>query len=115
AIFTGIELVNCHREVDPVQRWVMVQSLPSNVILKKSVADLLGGFPEDAVFRGKAAGEDCAFRNLLATTFEIIYDETEFLRYLVKRGSHFDYFLDRTLVVDNKVIFKENSPEELLP
>src|SRR5579863_3646263 len=25
AIFTGIELVNCHREVHPAQRWVMIQ------------------------------------------------------------------------------------------
>jgi glycosyltransferase involved in cell wall biosynthesis len=115
AIFTGIELVDCHREVHPAQRWTMVQSLPSNVILKKSVADLLGGFPEDEVFRGKAAGEDCAFRSLLAKMFAIVYNPTEFLRYRVKRGSHFDYFLDRTRVVDNQVLFKENSEEELLP
>jgi hypothetical protein len=48
---------------------MMIQSLPSNVIVKRSVAELLGGFPEDETYRGTAAGEDCAFRSLLANMF----------------------------------------------
>lgn len=115
AIVTDIELVNCHREVEPAQRRLMVHSLPSNVMLRTSVAELLGGFPEDEVFRGKAAGEDCAFRILLTKMFETLFDEERCLNYLVKRGSHFDYFLDRTKVVNDEVVFLEQTEEELSP
>jgi hypothetical protein len=94
---------------------MMIQSLPSNVIVKRSVAELVGGFPEHETYRGKAASEDCAFRGLLANMFDTLFDETKFLRYLIRRDSHFDYFIDRTHVVDNQVIFKEHTLEELSP
>src|SRR5437764_381326 len=51
-VVTGVELVDCHREVHPVQLDAVVASLPSNLVVRKGVADLVGGFPEDAALRG---------------------------------------------------------------
>jgi len=87
--------------------------MPSNIIVKTAIAQLLGGFPEDAALRGSAAGEDCLFRTLLAKTFEVGHTERKFLRYLVRPGSHFDYFLDRTEAVGERLVFKQDSPEEM--
>jgi glycosyltransferase involved in cell wall biosynthesis len=115
AISTGVELVNCHRQIASAQRRAIIRSLPSNIIIKTAVAQLLGGFPDDPVFRGKAAGEDFIFRNLLVRTFEVAHTEAECLRYLVRPGSHFDFFLDRTEVVDDRLVFRERSSEESSP
>jgi FkbM family methyltransferase len=112
ALTTGIELVNCHRDVHPVQLSTIVSSLPSNVMARRAVAELMGGFPESSVFRGPAAGEDACFRLALAKWFNVRHCPEPFLRYLVKRGSHFDYFLDRTQVQHGKLIFVEEFPGE---
>jgi hypothetical protein len=98
--------------VHPIQHQAIMFSLPSNVILRRSVADLLGGFPEDAVFRGRSAGEDACFRQALHANFEVATTTDKFQRYRVRRGSHFDYFLDRTEIVDGKIVFKHRAPEE---
>lgn len=87
--------------------------MPSNIIVKTAIAQLLGGFPEDAALRGSAAGEDCLFRNLLARTFEVGHTERKFLRSLVRPGSHFDYFLGRTEAVGERLVFKQDLPEEM--
>jgi len=112
AITTGIELVNCQREVHPVQMHAIVGSLASNLLVRKVVADLLGGFPENDAFRGSAAGEDHAFRVALATWFNVAQLPEKFLRYLTKPGDHLHYFLDRSKVVDGKVVFSRRSSEE---
>jgi FkbM family methyltransferase len=112
AVTTGVELVNCHRDVHPVQLEAVASSLPSNVMVRKAVADLVGGFPEAPAFRGQAAGEDVCFRQTLARWFKVAHCPGKFLRYLVKRGSHLDYFLDRSQVVDGQIVFTRRSPEE---
>jgi predicted O-methyltransferase YrrM len=111
-VVTGVELVDCHREVHPVQMQAIVSSFPSNMMVKKAVADLIGGFPEDPAFRGKAAGEDVMFKMALGHWFKVVGCEEKFLRYRVKRGSHFDYFLDRSRVVDGKLVPVAHSAEE---
>jgi glycosyltransferase involved in cell wall biosynthesis len=112
ALVCDIELVNCHRDVHPVQHQAMVNTLPGNLIVRTAVAELVGGFPESELFRGKAAGEDWIFRRALSTLFETDFMNEKYFRYLIRRGSHFDYFLDRTEIVDNQMIFKEQTPEE---
>ncbi|HWY87470.1 MAG TPA: glycosyltransferase family A protein, partial [Gemmataceae bacterium] len=111
-ISTGIELVNAHREVHPVQLDAMIGSLPSNVIMRKAAAELIGGFPENPLFRGRSAGEDIAFRNALRDWFPGGFRSEKFLRYRVSRGSHFDYFLDRTEVAGGELVFTTRDPDE---
>lgn len=112
AVITGVELVGCRREVHPVQLHAVVGSLPSNVMVRKSVANLIGGFPEDPVFRGRAAGEDIAFKTALATLFKVVECRERFLRYRFRSGSHLDFFLDRSSVVDGKLILTARTIEE---
>jgi len=112
AISTGIELVNCHREVHPLQLRSVANSLPSNFLIRRGVADFLGGFPEDPAFRGKAAGEDAAFRHALVRYFKIDRCEEPFLRYYVKPGSHFDTFIDRSAVRDGELKLLYHTEEE---
>src|SRR5262249_31257599 len=62
-----------------------------------------GGFPENPLFRGRTAGEDFAFRMVLSESFEASFLDGKYLRYLIRRGSHFDLFMDRSLVVGNRL------------
>jgi len=111
-VITGVELIDCHRPVHPAQLRAVIGSLPSNLMLRKEAADLLGGFPEDKAFRGRSAGEDIAFKTALSTWFKVIECSEKFLRYRVRAGSHFDYFLDRSKVVNGKLTLIEQSAEE---
>jgi glycosyltransferase involved in cell wall biosynthesis len=113
AVMFGVELVNCQRTLHPAQREALIYSLPSNMIVRRDVAELLGGFPEDAAFRGASAGEDVAFKRALVATFDVVVMTDECLRHVVRPGSHLDYFLDRSEVVDGKLVAKERSPEEV--
>lgn len=104
AILTGVEMVNLHREIDPVRAQAVVSSIPSNIILRKPIADLIGGFPEDAAFRGESAGEDIAWKQAIFAHFQVGRVDKPFLRYLVKRDSHFDRFMDNSSVIDGKLV-----------
>jgi glycosyltransferase involved in cell wall biosynthesis len=105
AVTTDIELVDCHREVHPVQLEAVTGSLPTNVMVRKSVAALMGGFPESSAFRGPVAGEDICFRQALAIWFKVCHRAEKLLRYRVKQDSHFDRFLDSTQVVNGELKF----------
>jgi predicted O-methyltransferase YrrM len=111
-VVTGVELVDCHREVHPIQLQALASSFPCNLMVKKAVADLIGGFSEDPAFRGKVGGEDVMFKMALGHWFKVVGREEKFLRYRVKRGSYFDYFLDRSRVVDGRLVAVSHSPEE---
>jgi glycosyltransferase involved in cell wall biosynthesis len=112
AIVTEVELVNCPRPVHPLQYEALIGSTAANVIVRTGVVDLIGGFPEAAAFRGKAAGEDIEFKTCLTREFVTRRIGEKYLRYFVDRGGHFGYFLDRTEVVGDRLIFKEATPEE---
>lgn len=111
-VMTGIEIVDCDREVHPVQLKAVISSIPSNLIIRKNIADLLGGFPESPALRGKAAGEDWAFKKALCSYFKVTYCPEKYFRYYFKPGSHLQYFLDRSRVVDDKLVLTEFSSEE---
>src|SRR5258705_493763 len=48
----------------------------------------------------------------LGAFFHVAYCEKEFLRYLIRRGNHLDYFLDRSAVVDGKLVLAHRTEEE---
>ena len=111
-VVTGVELVDCHYDVHPLQLEAVIGSLPSNLLLRKVAVDLLGGFPEGLAFRGAAAGEDIQFRQALQHWFHLLWCPEKFLRYHVRPGSHFDYFLQRSQVVKDKLVFTAQTAEE---
>lgn len=113
AVVTGVEFVDSHRDIHPLHHAAVVNSIPSNVMVRRGVAEILGGFPEDAAFRGKGAGEDVVFRNLLSANFLTFQLEQPFLRYRVRRGSHFDLFLDSTEIADGALRPTRQEPEDL--
>ncbi len=104
-VVTGVELVDCRRPVHPIQLAAVVRSLPANLLVRREVAEAIGGFPEDPAFRGPTAGEDIAFRDALARHFRLRCVETPFLRYRVQPGGHFERFLDRSAVVEGHLVF----------
>src|SRR5262249_26472873 len=111
-VATGVELVDCPRDIHPVQMRALTSSSPSNLLVCRAAVDLIGGFPEDRGYRTRRGGEDQVFRQVLHEWFQVGWCEEKFLRYLVRPGSHFHYFLDRTEVVDGKLVFTERTPEE---
>ena len=113
AIITDVELMNAHREVHPAQLNAMIWSMPSNMIVRRSVADLLDGFPEDAAYRGPHATEDMVFKQALVGLFRIGWIKYAFLKYRVHPGSHFDVFLDSTTVVDGELRYSRDSDDAL--
>jgi tetratricopeptide (TPR) repeat protein len=113
AVLTGIEIVDCDREIHPIQMEAIRNSIPSNLMIRKAVADFLGGFPESKSLRGKAAGEDSSFKQAVGTWFKIVHFPDLFLRHRFHRGSHLEYFLDRTRIDDGKLVFTSYSAEEV--
>ena len=91
-----LKLINCHREVTAGQKRQMENSVPSNIIVRRSIALAIGGFPEGPAFGTKRGGEDIAFRAALREWGNVFRLEGVFLEYRVRRGSHFDLFMDAT-------------------
>ncbi len=108
----GITLVNCDREVHPVQMQAVIGSSPSNLLLRKAAVDLIGGFPEGQAFRGKAGGEDIMLRVALGRWFNGIHIPDKFLRYWVQPGNHLHLFLDRSRVVNGNLVFLRAALDE---
>lgn len=111
-LVTGVELVDCHRPVDPVQLEAVIHSLPANLLLRRNVVERVGGFPEDPAFRGQYAGEDIAFRQAIARHFRLVRAAAPALRYRVRAGGHFDRFLDRSVVVNGRLVFTRTDEPE---
>lgn len=112
AVVTGIELLNCSQDFDPVQLKAVVMSSPSNLLIRRSVFELLGGLPEGEIFRGPSGGEDATFRMALTRYFHVGHIEEKFLRYWVKSDSHFLYFLNRSSVVQGRIVMSSLTTEE---
>lgn len=112
AVVTGIELLNCSQVFDPVQLKAVVMSSPSNLLIRRSVFEILGGLPEGEVFRGPSGGEDATFRMALTKFFHVGHCDEKFLRYWVKSDSHFLYFLKRSSVVDGRIVMSSLTTEE---
>jgi len=114
AVITDVELMNAHREVLPAQLNAMIWSMPSNMVVRRSIADLLDGFPEDAAYRGPHATEDMVFKQALAAFFRIGWIRYPFLKYRVHPGSHFDVFLDTTYVENGELQYVNKETNDAL-
>lgn len=107
AVYTNIELVDCPHEVHTLHIAGAINFMPSNKMLRRSTVELIGGFPEDVVFRTGMAGEDGVFFQLLGKYFQSFSEPTVYCRYYVGPSSHFSRFVRRTRVVDGKLEFVE--------
>ena len=109
---TDIFLEGYDGEIDAVRRGAVVNVLPSNVLVRRPVAELIGGFPEDPAFRGDSAGEGNAFRLVLGQCFPQGHVGERLLRHRVGGDSHFRRFMARTQVKDGKLTFTSATAEE---
>src|SRR5205085_110816 len=108
----AVELIDAAR---PVERWhldAIEASLPGNILLRTQTARQIGGFSTEPAFRGRAAGEDVAFRNQLAALGRVMIINRPLYRYLARRGSHLDFFLDRAVRRDGRIELTTLTPEE---
>lgn len=113
AAYCRIELVDAHRPVAAWQLSAIEHSTPGNLLVRTEAARRLGGFPTDRAFRGAAAGEDHAFRSQLYRLGQVATLERPLLKHRVRRGSHFNLFLDRAVIRDGKLTATHFTAEEL--
>ena len=112
SVSTGVDFVGASRDLDPMRYTALVNSGPSNVVVRRAVAQLIGGFPESSTFRGESAGEDIVFRTILSECFPQVHLADKLLRYHVKEGSHLERFLERTDIDDRGLTFGRLTKEE---
>ena len=67
---------------------ITYNSIQSNMVVKRYVFDILDGFPEDEIFRGKLAGEDVAFYEAVQRLFNLARAQDKMLKYYCPPGSH---------------------------
>ena len=112
AVGCGIQLIDPHRAVAQRHVDLTVNSIPGNLIAVTEAARRIGGFPTDQAFRGKAAGEDIVFKNELFRQGKVAVIDEPLYRYRVGPGSHFDFFVDRTILHGNGIEKKWLTAEE---
>ncbi|WP_051340749.1 glycosyltransferase [Azospirillum halopraeferens] len=113
AVSCAIEPVGCARPVHPLQVRAAEESAPGNVVVRRTVAAAIGGFPESPRFRTRLGGEDIAWRSALHTWFgPVLRISGAYLQYRVTPGNHFDRFLDRSRVVSGRLRVDRPSHEE---
>jgi glycosyltransferase involved in cell wall biosynthesis len=105
AVVVGIDWLEGDRDFHPVQARAAEGSAPGNLLVRRSVALLIGGFPTSAAFAGRHAGEDVAFREVLRQYFAVEYIDARLYRHYLRPGCHFYRFLDRSTVVDGRLVF----------
>ena len=86
-------------------------SYPCNMLVRRAVFDLLGGFPIDERFRGPVAGEDIAFIETLQAMFTCGFLSQPLVRHYNRPNSHLEKFLARTEVHDGKIVFMQHPLE----
>ena len=101
---TGVEITGFGQEIDSVRYGALVNSLVGNLMLRRSVVESLGGFPEAPVFRGESGGEDVAFNAVLEAYFALGRDERPLLIYHVEAEvSHFRRFMAETRIEGGRI------------
>ena len=83
----------------------IVHSYPCNMVVRREIFSLLGGFPIDTRFRGPLGGEDDCFFKALSRIFRHQYLDEELVVYRNRPGSHLEVYLSRTSVKNGRVIF----------
>jgi glycosyltransferase involved in cell wall biosynthesis len=88
---------------------ITYNSIPSNMLVRSYVFDILGGFPEDPVFRGRLAGEDVAFYEGLQRLFNLARAQDKMVRYACPPGSHlYKLIEDCPLDANGQAIFPDS-------
>jgi len=114
AVYFPVHFVNNHRDVHPLQHRRIEQSLPSTLIVQRELAEAVGGFPESEAFRTKQAGEDVTFRFLIDYWANARRIDDVFLKYTVRRGGHFDAYLDRSRVEDGQILVRPDEADAIV-
>ena len=112
SVSTGVDIVGASQDLDPIRYAALVNSGPSNVVVRRAVAQLIDGFPESSTFRGQSAGEDVVYRTILGECFSQVHLADKLLRYHVKEGSHLERFIERTVSNDRGLTFEQLTKEE---
>lgn len=112
SVKTDVELADFDGEIDDQRYGAIVNVLPSNVLIRRPVAEIIGGFPEDQAFRGPAAGVDGVFRAVLGQCFPQGHIPRPLLRHYVGDDSHLRLFLGRSEATDNGIAFDAKSATE---
>jgi glycosyltransferase involved in cell wall biosynthesis len=99
----GLRLVNAHREVHAEQLAIIAGSIPGSVVVRRAFARAIGGFPIDAEFHGRHAGEGIAFRLALRRWGTVGATSQVHLDHTVQRGGPFDRFMDSTRMVGDRL------------
>jgi FkbM family methyltransferase len=94
ALDFAITLVNDHRGLSAYHKRIFENCIPSNIIVRRSLALAVGGFAEEPAFRTELAGEDTAFRAAVREWGVGCRLDGVFLHYLVRQGSHYDEFVN---------------------
>ena len=115
AVKTLIEIVNPdgspRLEKDDPRFPVVYGTYPCNMMVRKEVFMVMGGFPTDPRFRGPLAGEDEAFIRTLNQLFHTVRLVRQALvRHHNRPDSHLELFLCRTRVEDGKIIVDQDNP-----
>jgi glycosyltransferase involved in cell wall biosynthesis len=111
-VMCRMDIIGCDLAVEPWQKDETERTLPGNMILRTDAARTAGGFSEHPGYRGPAAGEDSAFRQVLLSCGRNIIIETPYYKYRVHPNSHFTRFLNRSRMVDGHIEFHDRSKEE---
>jgi len=87
-------------------------SVPWNVLLRRSAFHASSGFPDASEFRTRLAGEDIALKTVLRSLYNRVSIDTACVRHYCRDGSATMNFLSRTRVLGKNVIFEEISSAE---
>jgi glycosyltransferase involved in cell wall biosynthesis len=112
ALSTGVEILAYDGPINPIQMKAIEGSLPSNLMTRRAVLNLIGGFPEAKAFRGRVAGEDCALRFVLNDFFVQAKAPEPFFKYRNRPGSHLEHFLQRSVVEGGALTLSDFAAEE---
>jgi len=89
-----------------------LESVPWNLLIRRTSFWACGGFPVDPVFRSPAAGEDIAFRQAVRLSQRSVRLPVKGVRHHVREGSATDRFLRRSEVEQGQVRFLSAYPAE---
>jgi glycosyltransferase involved in cell wall biosynthesis len=121
----ALQAVKCDVEFfDPVKGYILpdydpryaaaVLSSSCGMVLRRACFAAIGGFPEEAVFRGPAGGEDVAFMEALKTHFQPIGRiPARGYRVWSRAGAHTDRFLATTRLKDKSLEFVALHPDQV--
>lgn len=115
ALEVGAEFVQDGRivldESDP-RYPAAISSVPWNIVVRRNLFWACGGFPVGDEFRTKLAGEDIVFKQVLRNFFPVAVVGEKYIRHHIREGSATDRYLKRTRVVDGRIVFTEDAPNE---